>query len=109
MKILHISVAAFGKAQGVELDFGTGVNVMQNANSFGKTTIANFIRAMLYGINYTRTKADKADDERVNDVDRFAPWGLTGKFGGSMTVEHNGEKWRIERFSVRRRGRKALP
>lgn len=98
MKILHISVAAFGKAQGVELDFGTGVNVMQNANSFGKTTIANFIRAMLYGINYTRTKADKADDERVNDVDRFAPWGLAGKFGGSMTVEHNGEKWRIERF-----------
>ena len=57
MKILHISVAAFGKAHGVELDFGTGVNVMQNANSFGKTTIANFIRAMLYGINYTRTNA----------------------------------------------------
>lgn len=95
MKILHVSIESFGKARGVELDFGKDLNVMQNANSFGKTTLASFIRAMLYGLNYTYTKVN---DERVNDVTKFCPWGQTGRFGGSMTVEHDNQVWRIERF-----------
>lgn len=95
MKIVNVSVVAFGKLQSVNLSFNSGVNVLQNKNAFGKTTFAAFVRAMLYGLNYSYTKEG---DERVNDVTRYCPWGFSGKFGGSMTVEHNGATYRIERF-----------
>ena len=95
MKIVNVSVVAFGKLQSVNLSFNSSVNVLQNKNAFGKTTFAAFVRAMLYGLNYSYTKEG---DERVNDVTRYCPWGFGGKFGGSMTVEHNGATYRIERF-----------
>lgn len=95
MKIVNVSVVAFGKLQSVNLSFNSGVNVLQNKNAFGKTTFAAFVRAMLYGLNYSYIKEG---DERVNDVTRYCPWGFGGKFGGSMTVEHNGATYRIERF-----------
>ena len=91
MKIISVHVVAFGKIKDEHITFHDGLNVVQNANGFGKTTLACFIRAMLYGFTYTRTKG-------VTDVSRFAPWGSTEKFGGSMVVEHNGETYRIERF-----------
>ena len=91
MKILSLHVVAFGKLKDVNLQFNDGINVVQQVNSFGKTTVAGFIRAMLYGFTYARTKG-------VTDATHFAPWGSSDKFGGSMIVEHNGETYRIERF-----------
>lgn len=91
MKILSLSVKSFGKLNNVKLDFRNGVNIVSNVNGFGKTTMASFIRAMLYGFTYSRSKG-------ATDAARFAPWGSDDKFGGSMTVEHNGEIYRIERF-----------
>lgn len=91
MNIVSLHVVAFGKLKNVELKFKKGINVIQQANSFGKTTLAGFIRAMLYGFTYTRNKG-------VTDVSHFAPWGNTDKFGGSMVVEHDGVTYRIERF-----------
>lgn len=91
MKIISLHVKAFGKLIDVKLDFHDGINVISNINGFGKTTMAGFIRAMLYGFTYGRIKG-------VTDAARFAPWGSNEKFGGSITVEHNGETYRIERF-----------
>ncbi|MCH5156634.1 MAG: AAA family ATPase [Clostridiales bacterium] len=91
MKIISVHVVAFGKLKNVNLQFNSGLNVLQEANSFGKTTMAGFIRAMLYGLASTRSKD-------INNLSHFAPWGSTDKFGGSMVVEHNGETYRIERF-----------
>lgn len=45
MKIISLNVQSFGKLKNVRLDFNDGVNVIQNANGFGKTTMASFIRA----------------------------------------------------------------
>ena len=91
MKIINIHAQSFGKLNGVNLTLKEGVNVIQNSNGFGKTTMANFIRAMLYGFAYKTVGG-------VKDSARFAPWQGTGRFGGSMTVEHDGEFYRIERF-----------
>lgn len=91
MKIVAIHIVAFGKLKNVNLQFKNGLNVLQNSNGFGKTTLASFIRAMLYGFTYTRAKG-------ATDASHFAPWGSTEKFGGSMVVEHCGEIYRIERF-----------
>lgn len=91
MKIISLQVQSFGKLKRVNLNFNDGINVINNVNGFGKTTMAGFIRAMLYGLSYSKTKG-------VSDVTRFQPWDADGKFGGSMVVEHNGEQLRIERF-----------
>lgn len=91
MKIVSLSVKAFGKLSNVNLTFKDGLNVISNVNGFGKTTMASFIRAMLYGFTYARAKG-------ATDASHYAPWGSDEKFGGSMTVEHNGETFRIERF-----------
>lgn len=91
MKIVSLSVKTFGKLSNVNLTFKDGLNVISNVNGFGKTTMASFIRAMLYGFTYARAKG-------ATDASHYAPWGSDEKFGGSMTVEHNGETFRIERF-----------
>ena len=91
MKIISLHIVAFGKLKDVSLQFKGGINVIKEANSFGKTTVAGFIRAMLYGLAPARSRD-------VNNVARFAPWGSADRFGGSMVVEHDGESYRIERF-----------
>ncbi|MCH5151732.1 MAG: AAA family ATPase [Clostridiales bacterium] len=91
MKIISVHVVAFGKLKNVNLQLNSGINVLQHGNGFGKTTLASFIRAMLYGFTYTKTKG-------VTDVSHYSPWESTEKFGGSIVVEHDGETYRIERF-----------
>ena len=91
MKILSLHVQSFGKLNNVNLNFNDGLNVISNVNGFGKTTMASFIRAMLYGFTYSRVKG-------ATDVSHYAPWDSDEKFGGSITVECNGETYRIERF-----------
>ena len=91
MKIVSLHIVAFGKLKNVELKFKDGLNVIKQANSFGKTTVAGFVRAMLYGFTYTRSKG-------ISDVSHFAPWDSAGRFGGSMVVAHKCETYRIERF-----------
>lgn len=84
MKIISIHVQSFGKLDDFNLTLRDGVNVIQDVNGFGKTTLASFIRAMLYGFTYKMVGG-------VKDSARFAPWNGTGRFGGSMVVEHGGE------------------
>ena len=91
MKIVSIHVQSFGKLDNFHLDLKDGVNVIQDSNGFGKTTLAGFIRAMLYGFTYKTVGG-------VKDSARFAPWHGSARFGGSMVVEHDGATYRIERF-----------
>lgn len=91
MKILSIHAQDFGKLHNVDLDLRDGVNVIGNVNGFGKTTMASFIRAMLFGFQYRVSGG-------VRDNSRFAPWQGAVRYGGSMTVSHGGETYRIERF-----------
>ena len=91
MKIVSVHVQAFGKLNGVKMDLHDGINATKNVNGYGKTTMASFIRAMFFGFTYKTSGG-------VKDSSRFAPWQGTGRFGGSMVVEHEGQTYRIERF-----------
>ena len=91
MKIISVHVQSFGKLRNVDITLNDGVNVINNINGFGKTTVASFIRAMLYGFTYRTANG-------VKDSARFAPWQGTGRFGGSIVVSHEGQTYRIERF-----------
>ncbi len=96
MKIVSLQIQSFGKLQNVQLNLSDGVNIIQQHNGFGKTTVANFVRAMLYGFTY-KPRA-QADGSRKNDAEEFLPWNTDKLFGGSMVVEHDGHLYRIERF-----------
>ncbi len=97
MKILELQIKSFGKLADKKLSFGSGVNVLSQANGFGKSTIASFIRAMFYGVDY---QFKGTGDEKKNDITKFAPWNKdNSKFGGAMIVQADNQKsYRIERF-----------
>ncbi|MGN1040300.1 MAG: ATP-binding protein, partial [Candidatus Fimimonas sp.] len=96
MKIVSLHISRFGKLKDVNLNFSDGINVFQHQNGFGKTTLAAFIRAMLFGFRYNSAKLSTG--ERGTDVSRWLPWDADGKIGGSLTVEQNGEIYRVERY-----------
>ena len=95
MKLVSVSITAFGKLKNVAFNFADCVNILQQANGFGKSTLCAFVRAMLYGLNYGYKLVD---GNRTNDVTKYQPWDATGKFGGSMEIAHEGKTYRIERF-----------
>lgn len=95
MKILSVHVQSFGKLQNFDFNFNGGLNVLSESNGFGKTTLCNFIRAMLYGFTYTRSKRDGAS---ISDAGIWTTWNSSEKIGGSMVVEHCGAAYRIERY-----------
>ena len=90
MKLLKIYVENFGCLEKYTKDFTNGVNVIEEENGFGKTTLANFIKAMFYG--FTNIKKSYLDNDRL----RYAPW-QGGVFGGYLDFELNSKKYRIER------------
>lgn len=91
MKLIKLRVEAFGRLKNYEKNFTDGLNVINEPNGFGKTTLADFICAMLYGLPETRSK-NLLENPRL----KYRPWG-SHKFGGTLTIEHNGNIYRIER------------
>ena len=49
MKILNLSVGAFGKLKEFSLQPQDGLNIYLQPNEFGKTTLIYFIYYMFYG------------------------------------------------------------
>lgn len=50
MKLLNIKIDGFGKFINYSFSFDSSIVVIEEDNSFGKTTIAEFIKAMFYGL-----------------------------------------------------------
>ncbi|MBP3918006.1 MAG: AAA family ATPase [Clostridia bacterium] len=92
MQITDLYIENFGVLHGYRLTLNPGLNVICEENGFGKTTLAAFIKAMLYGMPTTR-KADLDENERK----KYLPW-QGGAYGGTMSFRTNGKEYRLERF-----------
>ena len=92
MKLLKLEIENFGKLNGFSIDLDDGVNILCEKNGWGKTTLAVFIKAMLYGLPAT-TKRGLDRNERK----KYAPW-QGGAYGGSMEFESEKGRFRVERF-----------
>lgn len=90
MRIVSLYISSFGKIKDKTFEFEAGLNEFTEENGWGKTTFANFIKAMLYGIPYSRERKSLPERER------FMPWG-ENTFGGSLTFVENGKTYRVER------------
>ena len=92
MRLLRLEIENFGKLSGFALDLRDGLNVVCKENGFGKSTLAAFIKAMLYGLPAT-TKKNLDKNERK----KYTPW-QGGAYGGSLEFECERGCFRIERF-----------
>ena len=91
MKLIGCYVRNFGTLNDYEYKFSDGLTVIKEDNGFGKSTLAAFIKVMLYGLP---KRAGLSID--TNERKRFAPW-QGGVFGGTLDFEVDGKKYRVER------------
>ena len=91
MKLLGCHIDNFGAFHNYDLTFNDGLNVIMQANGWGKTTLAVFVKAMLYGFEGKRVR-NVAENERL----RYKPW-QGGKYGGSLDFEADGREYRVLR------------
>ena len=91
MKLISMHVDDFGGLHNYDYNFEEGLNVVLHDNGWGKTTMAAFLKAMLYGYDTKRSK-----DITENERKRYLPW-QGGKYGGSLDFEAEGVRYRIYR------------
>lgn len=92
MKLLRCNIVNYGCLHDFSYEFQPGINQINQPNSWGKSTFASFLCAMLYGLDST-TKRNIRDNERKH----YQPW-QGGVFGGSLDFEISGRQYRVERF-----------
>ena len=85
-------VENFGTLHQFSFCFEQGVNTICEANGWGKSTFAAFIKAMFYGMDTSRKKnLDEAERKK------YKPW-QGGRYGGFLVFEAEGKEYKIERF-----------
>ncbi len=96
MRLVKLDVAGFGTLSDFHMDFNEGVTTIKWDNGEGKSTLCEFIAALLYGMDST-----KANDKELYARAHYLPFG-GGKYGGSLEFIHTGDGdekiVRIERF-----------
>ena len=89
MKLISCYIDNFGGLSKFSMEFNDGLTVVQQPNGFGKTTLAEFIRAMFYGF-------PRKTPRTLSRREKYRPWN-GGKCRGHLTFEHEGVRYRIER------------
>lgn len=92
MRLLSCYVEGYGCLRKKEYQFSRGLTEILGANGEGKTTLASFLKAMLYGLkSYRKGSTEFCDREHFYPFDG-------GKFGGNLAFEWRGNRYKIERF-----------
>lgn len=93
MIIEKINIKSFGMITDMTLEFSSRINVIEGQNEAGKSTIAAFIKYMLYGFD------SGEDKESLSERNKRLNW-VTGRAEGSMTVTVKGKSYLITRLTV---------
>jgi len=80
LKIEKLELKNFGKFRDASVDLKDGLNVLYAPNETGKSTLAGFIRYMLYG--FPKNERSSATNP-ITTAQRFKPW-QGGETAGSM-------------------------
>ena len=93
MIIEKINIKSFGMLRDMSMEFSDSVNVIEGRNEAGKSTLAAFIKYMLYG--FEGVDGENGIGERRKRIN----WD-TGRAEGSMTVRVRGRRYLINRCTV---------
>lgn len=89
MRLIACHIDNFGKLSNLHMDFEKGINVINEVNGWGKSTLAAFLKAMFYGF-------DSKKESFVKDRDLYRPW-QGGVYGGELDFEIGDKCYRISR------------
>lgn len=91
MIIKKCYIENFGVLSKRAFDFDSGLTEICEENGMGKSTLAVFIKAMLFGFD-KNTRKDLDENERK----KYKPW-QKGNYGGYLDFEVKGKLYRIEK------------
>jgi len=81
MKLISCHIDAFGKFKNVDFRFDD-LSVICENNGFGKTTLAQFVKAMFYSLPASSKRANFKSER-----DLYRPFDYDGRFGGRLVFE----------------------
>ena len=90
MQIKQIHITSFGPLRDRDFTLAPGLNIFEGANESGKSSIAMFLKFMLYGLS------GRGSDGEMAERRKYPGWD-TGRAAGSVTVCCRGKEYRIER------------
>ena len=90
MIIEKIEIDSFASHRGLTLELSEGLNLIEGANESGKSSIADFIKFVLYGVQ------GKAADDHLAERKRVMNFN-DSHIGGTLTVRTGGKQLRISR------------
>lgn len=91
MIIREANIGKFGKLENQKYQFAPQINVIYGANEFGKSTLMQFLKAMLFGLEKTRVR------KTLDTYNRYEPWDTPAYFYGSMMFETGQQQFLLER------------
>ena len=94
MRFKKIEIKSFGKFKDFVLDFqGSGVQIIYGPNEYGKSTLMEFIKLMLYG---RRGKDIAIKEDKILRA-KYTPWNGTQDMEGAIEFFHKGCEYRIQK------------
>ena len=90
MRLVSCHVTGFGKIENFDYDFTDDFQIIMENNGWGKTTFAAFLKAMFYGMEYSRAY------KTLNERRHYKPWS-NAIYGGNLVFELSEKQYRIER------------
>lgn len=91
MIIREANIGKFGKLENQKYQFAQQINVIYGANESGKSTLMQFLKAMLFGLEKTRVR------KTLDTYNRYEPWDTPAYFYGSMMFETGQQQFLLER------------
>ena len=91
MIIREANIGKFGKLENQKYQCAPQINVIYGANESGKSTLMQFLKAMLFGLEKTRVR------KTLDTYNRYEPWDTPAYFYGSMMFETGQQQFLLER------------
>lgn len=93
MYLKEVYVENFGVLKDYRYEPKKGFNYIYGDNGTGKSTFAEFVKAMLYGMPQTRNRKQLDEAQRK----KYMPWN-NGRCGGYIDFEAKGKSYRLSRY-----------
>ena len=91
MIIKEAKIGKFGKLENAQYQFSPQINVIYGPNESGKSTLMQFLKAMLFGLEKTRVR------KTLDAYNKYEPWDTPAYFYGSMIFETGNQEFLLER------------
>lgn len=91
MIIRQAEIQKFGKLEKEQYRFSPQINIIYGPNESGKSTLMQFLKAMMYGLEKSRVR------KMLDTYKKYEPWDAPAYFSGSMIFEIGEQQFLLER------------